>query len=167
VAGVLFAVLIIVLLTHASSGTPAPQTRPGAPAARSPAPAQASASPSATATATPAPARPLTATATVRAFYRRAAARDYRAAWQLAGPAMRLAFNNSYERFRTDLSSLRHIEFKRVAIVDRSDISATVQIETIATHTDRVDHCTGTLHTVRDRRGRWLVDPAGVRCASE
>jgi len=80
---------------------------------------------------------------------------------------MRHAFGNSFDHFRTDLASLRHIEFERVQIVDRSHTSATLQIETIATHTERVDHCTGTLRTVRDQDGRWLVEPAGVRCTSE
>jgi eukaryotic-like serine/threonine-protein kinase len=166
-AGMLVAVLVVVLLTRGPSGTPAAQTRSGAAAPRGTAPAQASASPSATATATHAPPPLLSATATVRAFYRRAAARDYRAAWRLAGPAMRRAFGNSFDRFRTDLASLRHIEFERVQIVDRSHTSATLQIETIATHTERVDRCTGTLRTVRNQDGRWLVEPAGVRCTSE
>jgi serine/threonine-protein kinase len=168
VAGVLFAVLIVVLLTHNTrSVTPTAPRHPAAAAARSPAPARTSASPPASATATPTPTRPLSPTATVRAFYQRAAARDYRAAWRLAGPAMRLAFNDSYDRFRADLSSLRRIAFQRVAIVQRSSTSATLQIETTATHTDRVDHCTGTLRTVRDHDGRWLVEPAGVSCTSQ
>jgi eukaryotic-like serine/threonine-protein kinase len=167
VSGVLAVILVVVLLTRTPPQPPTAHTRSGAPAARSPARAQASVSPPETDTATPAPPRPLSATATVRAFYRRAAARNYRAAWRLAGPAMRLAFGNSFERFRADLSSLRHVEFKRVKIVDRSDASAKLQIETIATHAERVDHCTGTLRTIRGQDGRWLVEPAGVRCTSE
>jgi hypothetical protein len=163
-AGVLTAVLVVVLLTHGQPRTPVAGTHRDAP--RAPARVQASASPSATATATSAPPRPLSAAATVRAFYRRAAAHEYRAAWRLAGPAMRLAFGNSFDRFRTDLSSLRHIEFKQVEIVSRTDSDATLRIETIATHADRVDHCTGTLRTVRGGGGRWLVEPAGVRCTS-
>jgi hypothetical protein len=163
---VLAGVAAVVVLTHAASRTPAARTRSGAPAARSSAHAQATTTPSVTATATPVAPRALSATATVRAFYRRAAARDYRAAWRLAGPAMRLAFGNRFDRFRTDLSSLRRIEFKRVEVVDRSESSATLQIDTIATHAQRVDHCTGTLRTVRGRDGRWLVEPAGVRCTS-
>jgi hypothetical protein len=103
----------------------------------------------------------------VRAVYRHAAAHEYRAAWRLAGPAMRQAFGDSFDRFRADLSSLRHIEFEQVQVVSRSDSGATLRIETIATHVQRVDHCTGTLRTVRGQGGRWLVEPSGVRCTSE
>jgi serine/threonine-protein kinase len=127
--------------------------------------------PSATATpartATPAAPRALSATATVRAFYRRAAAGHYAAAWRLAAPGMRAAFGNSFERFRSDLSSLRRIEFQQVAITERDDASVTVEIQSVATHDDRVDRCSGTLRTVRGNRGDWVVEPAGVRCASE
>jgi serine/threonine protein kinase len=167
-AGVLATVLVVLLLTHAPTRTAPPAgSRSGTATPRSPARAGASSAPAATATESPAPPRPLSPAATVRAFYRRAAAREYRAAWQLAGPAMRLAFGNRFDRFHTDLSSLEHIEFKRVQIVARSATSATLEIETIATHADRVDHCTGTLRTVRGPDGRWLVEPAGVRCTSQ
>jgi hypothetical protein len=79
---------------------------------------------------------------------------------------MRNAFGGSFDRFRGDLSSLRRIEFQRVAIAQRDDASVTVTIQTVATHDDRVDHCAGTLRTVRGDGGRWVVEPAGVRCAS-
>ena len=80
---------------------------------------------------------------------------------------MRRAFSGSLSRFRAELSSLQHIEFERVAVVERSDAGATVEIRTVATHADRVDHCSGTLRTVRGDDGRWLVDPAGLQCTSE
>jgi serine/threonine protein kinase len=119
-----------------------------------------------TATATPAAPRALSATATVRAFYRRAAAGEYAGAWRLAGPGMRSAFGNSRERFRSDFGSLQRIEFQRVAVVERDDSSVTVEIQSVATHDDRVDHCSGTLRTIRDDRGHWVVEPAGVACTS-
>jgi len=117
-------------------------------------------------TATAAAPQPLSATETVRAFYRLAAAGDYAAAWRLAGPGMRGAFGDSFERFRSDLSSLRRIRFRRVAITESDDASVTVEIQSVATHTDRVDRCSGTLRTVRGEGGRWVVDPAGVHCTS-
>ena len=106
------------------------------------------------------------ATATVRAFYRHAAARRYADAWRLAGPRMRQAFGNDPQRFARDLSSLRRIQFRRSAIVARDNTGATIEIETIATHDDRVDRCTGTLRTIPRESGGWLVEPAGVRCNS-
>jgi serine/threonine-protein kinase len=150
-AGVAAVVLLVGALTQEPRSTPAP-----APRASRPQPAT---------TATPA-ARDLSATATVRAFYRRAAAGDYRAAWRLAGPGMRTAFGNSFERFRSDFSSLRRVEFERVAIKERDDASVTVDIRSVATHDDRVDRCSGTLRTVRDDAGHWVVEPAGIQCTS-
>jgi serine/threonine protein kinase len=143
-------------------GTSAPER----PAASSPTDAPPDRTPAPAPTATRAEPRPLSATATVRAFYRRAAAGQYAAAWRLAGPRMRSAFGGSFDRFRGDLSSLRKIEFQRVAIAQRDDTSVTVAIQTVATHDDRVDRCAGTLRTVRGAGGRWVVEPAGVRCVS-
>jgi eukaryotic-like serine/threonine-protein kinase len=154
-ASAVVAVLVLVAVLGGDRPPPPAPSRAQAPQVREP-----------TATATPAARRALSATDTVRAFYRRAAAGRYRAAWSLAGPGMRSAFGNSLERFRADLSSLRHIEFERVAITERDDASVTVEIETIATHDDRVDRCSGTLRTVRGNGGRWLVEPAGVRCTT-
>jgi hypothetical protein len=79
---------------------------------------------------------------------------------------MRGAFGNDFERFRGDLSSLQRIEFQHVAITERDDASATVEVQTVATHVDRVDRCSGTLRTVRRDGGRWVVEPAGIRCTS-
>jgi hypothetical protein len=102
----------------------------------------------------------------VRAFYRRAAAGEYQSSWKLAGPAMRSAFGNSFERYRSDMSSLRRIEFRRVAVQRRDAGAVTVEIESVATHTDHVDQCSGTLRTIRGDGGTWVVEPAGVRCTS-
>ena len=79
---------------------------------------------------------------------------------------MRQAFGNSLQRFSRDLSSLQQIRFERVAIVTRDTAGATVAIRSVATHTNRVDRCTGTLRAIRGPDGGWLVDPAGVRCTS-
>jgi serine/threonine protein kinase len=155
-AGVAAVLVLVAILRDERTTPPAAPSRAQATPAREP-----------TSTATPAARRrPLSATATVRAFYRRAAAGDYEAAWRLAGPGMRSAFANRFERFRSDLSSLRRIEFERVAITERDDASVTVAIQSIATHADRVDRCSGTLRTVRGDGVRWLVEPAGVRCTS-
>jgi len=39
-----------------------------------------------------------------------------------------------------------------------------VRVSTVATHTDRVDRCSGTLRTIRSG-GRWQVEPAGLSCS--
>ncbi|HEX8085142.1 MAG TPA: serine/threonine-protein kinase [Solirubrobacteraceae bacterium] len=102
----------------------------------------------------------------VRAFYTRAADGDLAGAWRLAGPKMRAAFGNDRDTFEADLGSLRAIAFRRLAQTEATATTATVAIETVAEHTDRTDRCTGTVQTVKNRRGRWLVEPLGVRCVS-
>jgi len=154
---------LVVVVVALGGGSPSRTEPPAASAEPERTPTE---EPATTPTADAAP-RELSATATVRAFYRRAAAGDYRGAWRLAGPGMRAAFGNSFERFRGDLSSLRSIEFERVEVTRRDDASATVELSTVATHADRVDRCSGALRTVRDDDGRWVVEPAGLQCTSE
>jgi hypothetical protein len=79
---------------------------------------------------------------------------------------MRAAFGNSQATFQRDLSSLRRVDFRRLTISSRGAGRATVSVETVALHTNRTDHCSGTLETVQDARGRWLVEPAGLQCRS-
>jgi eukaryotic-like serine/threonine-protein kinase len=155
------AAVLVVVGVFAEEQRPASRPRPPAPP-----PAEATLDGQPATAATPAAPRALSATATVRAFYRRAAAGNYRAAWKLAGPGMRTAFSDSFDRFRSDLSSLQRIDFERVAVTGRDDASVTVDIQSIATHDDRVDRCSGTLRTIRDAAGRWVVEPAGVQCTS-
>jgi hypothetical protein len=168
------ALVLVLVLGHSGPSGPGPaKRRAAAPSATPTASATPTLAPSATPTAgttpTNAPSagrKPLSPAATVRAFYDRAAAGDYAGAWRLAGPGMRQAFGGSLDRFTRDLSSLRHVEFRQVSVVGRGQGSATVEISTVATHSDHVDRCSGTLRTVRGSGGRWLVDPAGVQCSS-
>ena len=116
----------------------------------------------------PAPAatpRALSPAATVRAFYERAAEDDFAGAWRLAGPGMRAVYGGSRAEFERQLGSLERIEFPELALEGRSGSTATVRVSTVATHTDRVDRCSGTLRTVRSG-GRWQVEPAGLQCCA-
>jgi hypothetical protein len=79
---------------------------------------------------------------------------------------MRQAFGNSLQRFSRDLSSLQRIRFEHVTIVARDQAGVVVDIQSVATHVNRVDRCTGTLRAIRRHGGGWLVEPAGVRCTS-
>jgi hypothetical protein len=101
----------------------------------------------------------------VRSFYGLAAQGKFDAAWRLAGPRMRAAFGNSAERFKTDLGSLKSITFQKLLVTSRSGDQATLQVQTVARHTDHTDHCTGTLATVRTGRA-WRVEPDGLQCSS-
>lgn len=175
-------VVLVLALRHEPASPPAASTAPARQTATPGRRPEATPTRQAAATATPKPAatptrepeatnaasvpQTLSPTATVRAFYRRAAAGQYEAAWALAGPAMRTAFGNSLPRFQSELSSLRGIEFQRLAVTERNDGSVTMEIRSVATHVDRVDRCSGTLRTVRGAGGRWAVEPAGIHCTS-
>jgi hypothetical protein len=117
---------------------------------------------------TPAPANAPTGAATtpqaaVRGLYERAAAGDFDGAWSLAGPGARAQFGGSLARFRGTLGTLRSITFTRLAVRDATPTTATVDVATVARHTDRTDRCRGSIRAVRDG-DRWLVDSVGVRC---
>jgi serine/threonine-protein kinase len=103
--------------------------------------------------------------AAVRSFYELAARGELNAAWHLAGPRMRAAFGDSVDRFRSDLGSLKSITFQKLSVTSRSADQATLQVQTVARHTDHTDHCTGTLATVRNG-SRWQVEPNGLQCSS-
>jgi eukaryotic-like serine/threonine-protein kinase len=167
------AAVIAVLLLARDTGndqradTPA-ATREATAEATEEATAEASREPTseATPTAEPEPAatpRALSPTATVRAFYERAAADDFAGAWRLAGPGMRAVYGGSRSEFERQLGSLERIKFSELSLQDRAGGTATVRVSTVATHTDRVDRCIGTLRTVRSG-ARWRVEPAGLSC---
>jgi hypothetical protein len=125
------------------------KTNPSTPAASSQAPSGPGATPE----------------AAVRSFYELAARREFNAAWHRAGPRMRAAFGNSVDRFRSDLGSLRSITFQKLSVTSRSGDQATLQVQTVARHTDHTDHCAGTLAAVRKGSG-WRAEPNGLQCSS-
>jgi eukaryotic-like serine/threonine-protein kinase len=146
-----------------------PAAGTGAPAGEATSEATRESTPEATREPTeePAPAttpRALGPAATVRAFYERAAEDDFAGAWRLAGPRMRAVYGNSRSEFERQLGSLERIEFPELAVETRSGSTATVRVRTVATHTDRVDRCAGTLQATRSG-GRWVVEPAGLSCS--
>jgi hypothetical protein len=103
--------------------------------------------------------------AAVRSFYELAARGEFNAAWHLAGPRMRAAFGNSVDRVRSELGSLKSITFQKLSVMSRSGNQATLQVQTVARHSDHTDHCTGTLAAVRKVSG-WRVEPNGLQCSS-
>jgi hypothetical protein len=97
---------------------------------------------------------------TVREFYERAAADDFDAAWDLTGPGTRAQFG-SFDRFVATVQTLESIEFPSLETTEQSDDSATVAFDSAATHTDRVDRCSGTVElTAND--GSWRIDRLNV-----
>ncbi len=157
-AGVLVAAGAIVAVVLGTSADRGPETTSRA------------AGPSTTrSTSTSAPAHPPAApgpTQTVRAFYTRAARKDFAGSWRLAGPRMRAAFGRSEASYAHDrnIASLQRITFRRLEETARAADSATVAISTRAEHTDHVDLCTGTVTTLRQADGSWRVDPMTLTC---
>jgi serine/threonine-protein kinase len=115
---------------------------------------------------TPAPAAGATAETpegAVQSFYGLAAAHRYEEAWALAAPSLRSQLGG-FGAFRSQFSTVRSIRFGRAETVQRGGEAATVAITTTATHTDRVDHCTGTAQTTPGPRGGWRVSRLAVNC---
>ncbi|MEA2319374.1 MAG: hypothetical protein QOD44_3563, partial [Solirubrobacteraceae bacterium] len=116
--------------------------------------------------AAPAPASAATAgtpEGAVQSFYELAAAHRYEDAWALASPSLRSQLRG-FGAFRSQFSSVRSIRFQRADTVKRGGSAATVAIATTATHTDRVDHCTGTAQTTAGADGAWQVSHLAVSC---
>jgi hypothetical protein len=99
---------------------------------------------------------------TVRQMYERAAADDYQSAWALAGPGFRQQIGG-YDAFVETLGTLQSIQFPRLATVAKSNDAATVEFQSVATHPDRVDHCTGTAQ-LSASGGDWLVERINPSC---
>jgi len=99
----------------------------------------------------------------VRAFYGRAAAHRYDAAWALAAPGLRQQLGG-FDAFRRQFSTVRSIVFSRASEIRRTDSGATVAVATTATHTDHVDHCAGTADTQPAAGGGWVVAHIAISC---
>jgi eukaryotic-like serine/threonine-protein kinase len=107
----------------------------------------------------PAPGEPAAA---VRAFYERAAAGDFAAAWQLASPGLRGMFGD-YGSFAAEFATLESIRFTSLETISETTESAQVAFSTVATHTDFTDICSGTAALLHDGQA-WLLDNPGVSC---
>jgi eukaryotic-like serine/threonine-protein kinase len=113
--------------------------------------------------AAPASAAPTDPAGAVRAFYGRAVAHRYDAAWALAAPGLRSQLQG-FDAFKSQFSTARSIAFSRAQTVTQSDAAATVAIATTTTHTDRTDHCAGTADTAPAPGGGWVVTHLNVNC---
>jgi eukaryotic-like serine/threonine-protein kinase len=98
----------------------------------------------------------------VQGLYQRAANGDFEGAWALAGPGVRSQLGG-YDAFVATLDSLESIEFTKLKPKRPKDGTARVDIETVATHTDRVDRCKGKADMVEQGSG-WVVEHLDVSC---
>jgi serine/threonine protein kinase len=159
-------VTLVAIATLSGSGSSKPSGAAATPSRDPTHATKAKTNPSAPAGSSQAPSGPGTSPgAAVRSFYELAARGELNAAWHLAGPHMRAAFGNSVDRFRSDLGSLMSITFQKLSVTSRSGNQATLQVQTVARHTDHTDHCTGALAAVRNGSG-WRVEPKGLQCSS-
>ena len=103
---------------------------------------------------------------TVKSFYTLAAEDDFEAAWELLGPGAREQLQG-YDTFVATLDSLESIEFPVLRAQQASGETATVEINSVATHTDRIDRCTGTVE-LTSTGGEWRIDQLNVdECSQE
>jgi hypothetical protein len=100
---------------------------------------------------------------TVTSFYETSAAGNAEKAFELATPAFQGQLGG-LEAFEQGQSTLESIEFEQVETTSESEDSAEVAISTVATHTDGVDQCEGTLSLVSGERTDWLIDAASITC---
>ena len=106
----------------------------------------------------PSSASPSTPDGAVQAFYGRAAAGDYRGAWELADGNFRSQLRG-FEAFESQQSTLESIDFPSIDVTSESGSNASVSFSTVATHTSFVDRCTGTMSLVA-ANGGWVIDNA-------
>jgi hypothetical protein len=166
------AVVVAVLIASGGGGSNGdnraasrPATTQRATKRKAPAPSRSTSTATTTAgAASPAPsAEPTSPAGAVQAFYTRAAAHRYNDAWALAAPGLRSQLGG-FGRFRNQFSSVKSIVFSRAATIRQSASAATVAITTTATHTDRVQHCNGTIDTAPASGGGWVVTHLAVSC---
>ncbi len=145
------AVVAVLLSTGGQSGGGQAST-PVRPAAPAPAP-----KPKPSPTSTPA--------AAVQAFYTRAAAHRFDAAWSLASPAFRNQLNG-FAAFQSQFSPVRSITFQRAQTSSMAGDRATVDVRTTSVQTDHTDHCRGPVDLVRGASG-WMVEQIHVACSAQ
>jgi hypothetical protein len=120
--------------------------------------------------ATPAPAAPAPAapsgtggdtsspTAVVSSFYK-TSIDDPHAAYQMGSDNLHKQITE--QDFTNQESTLKSIDFPQLTVTSQSGNAATVTFKSIARHTTKTDHCSGTISVVRGANG-WLVDQLHV-----
>ena len=98
----------------------------------------------------------------VQDFYTLAANDDFEAAWELAGPGVREQLGG-YDRFVGTLDSLEKIEFPKLQTTLQSADRATVDLQSVATHTDRTDRCSGNAE-LSGGGDTWKIERLNVDC---
>jgi hypothetical protein len=99
---------------------------------------------------------------TVADFYSLAADDKFEQAWQLAGPGLREQLGG-YDSFVGTLKTLQKIEFPKLQTQLQSGDAATVEFQSVATHTDHVDHCSGTVD-LTGSGGNWTIEQIHPTC---
>jgi hypothetical protein len=99
---------------------------------------------------------------TVSDFYTRAAEDDFDGAWELAGPGVRKQLGG-FDSFKGTLDTLESIEFPVLKTTVQNGQNATVQLQSVAKHTDHTDRCSGTAD-VSGGDGNWKIDHLNVDC---
>src|SRR5947209_9389419 len=114
------------------------------------------------AAATPAAGSPEQA---LTSFYTLGTRGDIGGSWALGTERVH-AEVGGFDSFRGQEASLRSIAFPTLTVTRATADAATVSFRSVAVHTTRTDHCSGSATLVM-RDGRWLVDELqGISCTS-
>jgi len=100
-----------------------------------------------------------TPTGVVASFYK-TSIDDPHAAWLMGTDNLHSQLQ-SEQSFASQESTLQSIDFPQLTVANQTGNSATVQFRSVARHTDRTDHCQGTISVVKSSSG-WLVDQLHV-----
>jgi hypothetical protein len=68
------------------------------------------------------------------------------------------------QTFENTFKTLERVDFSRVKVTNRGGARATVEIRSVASHTDRTDNCNGSIGMSRGAGGTWLIEQFGVQC---
>jgi hypothetical protein len=99
---------------------------------------------------------------TVEDFYTRAADDDFEGAWELAGSGVRQQLGG-FDNFKGTLDTLQKIEFPVLRTSVANGDQATVELQSVATHTDHTDRCSGTAE-LTGGDGNWKIERLDVDC---
>jgi serine/threonine-protein kinase len=127
--------------TASKEKAPAPKAKTGAAAPSAPAPASS------------APAS--SPVDTVASFYK-TSIDDPNAAWAMGTDRLHGQLGSA-ESFAGQESTLESIDFPKLEVVQQSGDRATVSFSSVAHHTDKTDHCTGSAELVKSGQN-WLLD---------
>ena len=99
---------------------------------------------------------------TVKAFYERSAAGEYREGWKLVGPGGRSQLQG-FSSYQGTFDEVESVRFPSARTTSRSGDQAEVALRSVATKETEIDRCNSTFTLSRAGEG-WQIEKFGVSC---